>query len=85
MSTHNSVFHMPYFVSMGITALVLGAVQLAIIPATTAWLEDATKKQCLAHAWPAANTATMLNWCEHNGYDTKHGLAGYAFRAVTAK
>ena len=85
MSTHNSVFSMPYFVSMGITTLVLGAVQLAIIPATTAWLEDATKKQCLAHAWPADAHDIHIEWCEHNGYDTKHGLAGYAFRAVTAK
>jgi len=70
-------------VTLGASICVLAAAPLAIIPATTKWLDQATAKQCITHAWPAANHSTMVLWCEHNGYKTqpKRYITTYAVKA----
>ena len=87
MSTHNSVFMLKHLRFFGIGLLVMTGANLAIVPITTAWLEEATKKQCLAHAWPADKADIHIEWCEANNYPTepRRYLNVYAIKALGSK
>ena len=51
-----------------VALLAFPAVLFGFLPHHIAWVDEATAKQCKAHAWPAANHHTMLAWCKHNDY-----------------
>ena len=34
-------------------------------------LEEATRKQCITHDWPADKAVATSEWCVANGYPTK--------------
>ena len=84
VSIHNSVFEMSInAVTLGASILVIAAAPLAIIPATTKWLEEATAKQCITHAWPAEKRQAHLEFCKVYGYPTqpKQYITTYAVKA----